>query len=50
VGVLLAGLSALANLVFIEAQPIWSVMIITVDVLVIHALIVHGRKLRSSRM
>jgi hypothetical protein len=48
--VLLAGFSALANLVFIEAYPIWSVIIITIDVLVIYALIVHGREMRSSRM
>jgi|tagenome__1003787_1003787.scaffolds.fasta_scaffold19989640_1 hypothetical protein len=50
VGVLLAGLSAVVNLAFIEAYPIWSVMIITIDVVVIYALTVHGRELRSSRM
>jgi len=48
VGVILAGLSALANLVFIEAYPIWSILIITVDVLVIYALVVHGRELRDA--
>jgi hypothetical protein len=48
VGVILAGLSALANLVFIEAYPIWSIIIITVDVLVIYALTVHGRELKDS--
>ena len=48
VGVILAGLSALANLAFIGAYPIWSVIIITVDVLVIYALTVHGRELRDS--
>jgi hypothetical protein len=50
VGVVLAGLSALVNLAFIEAYPVWSVMIITLDVLVIYALVVHGREMRSSRM
>ncbi len=50
VGILLAGLSAVANLVFIEAYPVWSIIIITVDVLVIYALIVHGRELRGSTM
>jgi hypothetical protein len=50
VGVVLAGLSAVVNLVFIEAYPVWSVIIITVDVLVIYALIVHGRELRGSTM
>ena len=48
VGVLLAGLSALVNLAFIEAYPIWSVIVITVDVLVIYALTVHGGELRDS--
>ncbi len=48
VGVILAGLSALANLAFIGAYPIWSMIIITVDVLVIYALTVHGRELRDS--
>jgi len=41
-------LSALVNLLFIGAYPIWSVLIITVDVLVIYALTVHGRELGSS--
>jgi hypothetical protein len=48
VGVILAGLSALANLVFIGAYPVWSVIIITVDVLVIYALTVHGRELHEA--
>jgi hypothetical protein len=48
VGVILAGLSALANMAFISAYPIWSLIIITVDVLVIYALIVHGRELHDS--
>jgi hypothetical protein len=48
VGVILAGFSALANLVFIGAYPVWSVIIITVDVLVIYALTVHGRELHEA--
>jgi hypothetical protein len=48
VGVILAALSAVANLVFIEAYPFWSIIIITVDVLVIYALTVHGRELKDS--
>lgn len=48
VGVLLAGLSAIANLLFIEAAPVWSIVMITVDVLVIYALTVHGRELHTS--
>jgi hypothetical protein len=48
VGVLLAGLSALANMAFIGAYPIWSITVIIIDVLVIYALTVHGGELRSS--
>jgi len=48
IGVILAGLSALVNMAFIGAYPVWSLLIITVDVLVIYALIVHGRELRDS--
>jgi hypothetical protein len=50
VAVVLAAISALVNLAFIEAYPIWAVLIITIDVLVIYALVVHGRELRSSSM
>ena len=48
VGVILAGLSALVNMAFIGAYPVWSIIIITVDVLVIYALIVHGREMRDT--
>ena len=48
VAVLLAGLSAIANLLFIEAYPLWSIIVITVDVLVIYALTVHGREMKST--
>ena len=48
VGVILAGLSAVANMLFIEAYPFWSILIITVDVLMIYALTVHGRELHES--
>lgn len=43
VGITLAALSAAANLLFLPAYPIWSIIVITIDVLIIHALAVHGR-------
>jgi hypothetical protein len=49
-GVALAGLSALSNLLFISANPFWSTIVITVDVLVIYALTVHGRELRDTAL
>ena len=45
VGVVLAGLSAFANLLFIPAFPLWSLLIIAMDVLVIYALCIHGGEL-----
>jgi len=44
IGVILAGISALANMAFLAAYPIWSVLIITFDVIAIYALVVHGRE------
>jgi hypothetical protein len=45
VGVVVAMLSALANLTFIAAYPAWSIIIIAIDVFVIYALCVHGDEL-----
>jgi hypothetical protein len=47
VGVAVAFLSALVNLAFISAYPVWSVLMITIDVIVIYAIIVHGRELKD---
>lgn len=47
-GVVIAALSALVNLAFISAYPIWSTIVIALDVIVIYAIIVHGRELKSS--
>jgi hypothetical protein len=41
-GITLAGLSALANFAFIPYYPIWSLVIIALDVFVIWALAAHG--------
>ena len=48
-GVIAAMLSAVVNFAFIPAYPVWSLIIITVDVLVIYALIAHGGELRENR-
>ncbi len=42
VGALMALLSALAWMAFIPYYPIWSLLIIALDVTVIYALLVHG--------
>jgi hypothetical protein len=46
-GVIVAGLSAVVNMVFIGAYPLWSILIIAVDVLVIYALTAHGREMKN---
>jgi hypothetical protein len=40
----IAVVSALVNVAFLSAYPIWSTIIIAMDVLVIYALAVHGRE------
>src|SRR2546430_3485788 len=42
-GVVLAVLNAIVNLGFIAAYPVWIVLVISLDVIVIYALVVHGR-------
>jgi hypothetical protein len=46
-GVVLAVLSAIVNMAFVAAYPVWSIVIITIDVLVIWALTVHGHEMRD---
>lgn len=47
VGVIVALLSAVVNLAFLSAYPIWSAIMITLDVIVIYAIIVHGGELKD---
>jgi len=48
IAVILVILSAVGQLLLIPAQPWWSLIVIAVDVLIIYALIVHGRELQDS--
>lgn len=45
VGIILVGLSAIANFAFIPYYPVWSILIVALDVVVLWALIAHGRDL-----
>ncbi len=45
VGIIMASISAIANFLFIPFYPIWSLLIIAIDVFVIWALAAHGRAL-----
>lgn len=46
-GVVLAVISAILNLAFLAAYPIWSTIVIAVDIIVIYAIVVHGRELQA---
>jgi len=48
-GIIVAVLSALVNLAFLSAYPIWSTIIIATDVLVIYALTMHGSEVKADR-
>jgi hypothetical protein len=47
VGVVLAMISALVNIAFLAAYPIWSMMMIALSVIVILALTVHGSEMKA---
>lgn len=47
IAVLVAFLSAIVNVLFIPIYPVWSLLVVTVDVLVIFAVMVHGKELKS---
>jgi hypothetical protein len=42
----LAALSAIVNFVFLPAYPVWAVIVIALDLIVVYALLVHGGELR----
>ncbi len=45
IAVVLATVSAIEQLFLVPAQPWWSVIVISVDVLIIYGVIVHGRQI-----
>jgi hypothetical protein len=47
VGIVLAMISATINIAFLSAYPVWSTIVIAMDVLVIWALAVHGREMKA---
>lgn len=49
IGVLVALVSSVVNIAFLSAYPIWSTIMIAVDILVIWAITVHGREMKANR-
>ena len=48
VGVIGAAISLIVNFFFIPAYPLWAIIVITINVLVIWALTAHGSEMRSA--
>jgi hypothetical protein len=48
VGVIAASVSAIVNIAFLQAYPIWSAIMIAVDVLIIWAITVHGAEMKQT--
>jgi hypothetical protein len=44
VGIILAAISVLVNIGFLAAYPVWSMLVVALDVIVIYALAVHGHE------
>lgn len=49
VAVILVALNAIGQLFLLPVQPWWSLIVLTLDILVIYALTVHGRELKAAR-
>ena len=47
IGVLVAAVSLIANFLWLPVYPLWSIVVIVVDALVIWALTAHGRELKA---
>ena len=47
IGVVVAFVSALVNLGFLASYPVWSTLMIAIDLLVIWSLTVHGSELKD---
>jgi hypothetical protein len=48
VGMALATVSALVHLASIAASPVWSAIVILLDVVIVYAIAVHGREVRAA--
>ena len=48
VGVIAVAISLIANFFFIPAYPLWSIIVVAIDVLVIWALIAHGKEMKHA--
>ena len=48
VGVVLVSINAISQMGLLAVQPLWSLIMILLDIIVIYALIVHGREMKRA--
>ena len=48
VGIALAVISAIINLAFLAAYPVWGVILIALDIVIIYALAMHGGEMKEA--
>ena len=49
VAVLVALFSAIVNMAFVPVYPIWSIIMVTISVLVVWAVVVHGSEVKEAK-
>lgn len=47
IGSIAAGIGILANLVYLPAYPLWSIVALVLDVFILYALVVHGKEAKA---
>ena len=45
-GVILAAIAAIVNFMFIPVYPLWSVIVVVISIVVIYALVAHGKDMK----
>lgn len=48
VAVILATLSIIANFIWLPVYPVWAIVVITMDIFILYAVMVHGREMKSA--
>jgi hypothetical protein len=47
-GVILAAIAAIVNFMFIPVYPLWSIVVVVISIVVIYALVAHGKDMKEA--
>jgi hypothetical protein len=47
-GVVLAAIAAIVNFMFIPVYPLWSIVVVVISIVVIYALVAHGKDMKEA--